>query len=315
MASKLAMKETFRFDEPGTLENPGPIGRIVRLVLGALCLWLAWQLAVHSDLTYLYKASFWILAVLGLMLAPYVVNIGFGAKWGAWPRVAPAAIMLGAAAVGYSTAGTPLAFPLWAATTIWMVYIYVHLGASFLLSAILATPGCEMRAIPHLLGLLFKRGAREHYCPGFIENIDKWEHARRSKTVTTDGGELSKSKYRQKDILANAGGQLLIYGVPFLALQLAGNLAGFAIATAVPAIAFLFVGVVCTYNAFRSHRVHCYFLAPWCLLAGIMTASYSLRIIDFGPSSWSLIVNTGLAGAAVLFMTSERIWGKYFGEK
>ena len=117
------------------------------------------------------------------------------------------------------------------------------------------------------------------------------------------------------DLLNNAGGQLLIYGVPFVALQLAGNLAGFTLATAVPAIAFLFVGAVCSYNAWRSGRVHCHFLGPWCLVAGTMTALYSLRIIDFGPDSWSLIVNTGLAGAALLYFGSERIWGRYFGHE
>ncbi|MDH3747544.1 MAG: hypothetical protein OER97_05010 [Gammaproteobacteria bacterium] len=313
MASKFAMKETFRFDQPGTLVGPGPIGRVVRLLLGAQCLWLVWQLAVHSGTPDLYNPSFWVLAVLGLMLAPYVVNIGFGVEWGAWPRIASVAIILGAAAVSYLTASSLLSFPLWATMTIWMIYIYAHLGVSFVLSAMLATPGCEMRAIPQLFGLVFKQGSREHYCPGFIDNIDKWEHGRHTKT--DDGDELSAADRREKDILGNAGGQLLVYGVPFLALQLAGNLAGFTLATAVPAIAFLFVGVVCSYNAIRSRRVHCYFLAPWCLLAGAMTALYSLRIIDFGPSSWSLIVNTGLAGAAVLYVASERIWGRYFGQE
>ena len=108
---------------------------------------------------------------------------------------------------------------------------------------------------------------------------------------------------------------MLIYGVPFVALQIAGNLGGFVVATSIPAIAFLIVGAVCTYNAWRSRRVHCFFLGPWCLLVGIMTALYSLRVIDFGPDSWSLIVNTGLAGAAILYFVSERIWGRYFDKE
>jgi hypothetical protein len=115
-------------------------------------------------------------------------------------------------------------------------------------------------------------------------------------------------------MVGNAGGQLLVYGVPFVALQLAGNLGGFSVATAVPALAFLFVGVLCSINAWRARRVHCYIMGPWCLIAGTMTALYSLRIIDFGPGSWSLIVNTGLAGAFIIYMTTERIWGKYFGQ-
>lgn len=313
MAGKLTMKDTFRFDRPGTLARPGPIGRIVRAVLGALCLWLVWQLAADSAIADLSNPSFWFLALLALSLAPYVVNIGFGIEWGAWPRIASAIVIIAAAVVSYLMAGSPLGYGLWATVTIWMIYVYAHLGVSFLLAAVLATPGCEMRAIPHLLGLVFKQTAREHYCPGFIDNVDRWEHSRYTDDSNEDDrGITDRSK---NDLVGNAGGQLLIYGVPFVALQLAGNLAGFTVATAVPAVAFLFVGVVCTYNAWRSRRVHCHFLGPWCLLAGTMTALYSLRSIDFGPGSWSLIVNTGLAGAAILYLGSERIWGKYFGRK
>ena len=310
MASKLAMKDTFRFDQPGTIKKPGPIGRIVRLALGALCLLMVWKLAIYSDTSDLRNPSFWVLAALGLMLAPYVINIGLGVNWGTWPRITSIVLILGAALVSYFSAGSVLAYPLWATTTVWMIYIYGHLGVSFLISAIIATPGCEMRAIPHLIGMARNQDAREHYCPGFIENIDEWEHGR---AANTDEARTGASPETDKDILNNAGGQLLVYGVPFVALQLAGNLAGFTIATAVPAIAFLLVGVACSYNAIRSRRVHCYFLGPWCLIAGTMTALYSLRIIDFGPGSWSLIVNSGLVGAAVLYVVSEKIWGKYFG--
>jgi hypothetical protein len=314
MGDKLAMKDTFRFDEPGTIAEPGPIGRIVRLILGALCLWLVWQLVTRSDTQDLFNPSFWVMAALGLMLAPYVVNIGFGVKWGAWPRVASVVAILAAAAFGFAMSDSVSSTPLWATVAIWMVYIYGHLGISFVLSAILATPGCEMRAIPHLFGIVLRSGAREHYCPGFIENIDQWERTRKDRPQEAESDSPSAHALAAKDMVGNAGGQLLVYGVPFVALQLAGNLGGFSVATAVPALAFLFVGVLCSINAWRARRVHCYIMGPWCLIAGTMTALYSLRIIDFGPGSWSLIVNTGLAGAFIIYMTTERIWGKYFGQ-
>ncbi len=315
MGDKLAMKDTFRFDEPGTIAKPGPIGRLVRLGLGTLCLWLVWSLVTRSDTPDLYNPSFWVMAAFGFMLAPYVVNIGFGVKWGAWPRLISALIVVAAAGVSLSMSGNVLGTPLWATVAIWMIYIYGHLGISFALSAILATPGCEMRAIPHLLGIVLRSEAREHYCPGFIENIDKWELTRNNPPHESDGDHQSVNALASKDMVCNAGWQLLVYGVPFVALQLAGNLGGFTVATAVPALAFLVVGVLCSINASRARRVHCYFMGPWCLIAGTMTALYSLRIIDFGPSSWSLIVNTGLAGAFVIYMTTERIWGRYFGEQ
>jgi hypothetical protein len=42
----------------------------------------------------------------------------------------------------------------------------------------LGTPGCEMRAIPDLLGRLTGHTAQEHHCPGFITPLDNWEARR-----------------------------------------------------------------------------------------------------------------------------------------
>jgi len=180
MADRLAMKDTFRFDEPGTLQRPGPIGRLVRLILGLLCLWLVWQLAFRSGTPDLTNPSFWIFVAFGMLLVPYVINIGFGVTWGAWPRIVSTILLVGAAAIGYLTTNGQIAFSLWATAAIWMAYVYGHLGISFVMSSLLATPGCEMRAIPHLLGKVLKRDTREHYCPGFIDNVDEWELNRRA---------------------------------------------------------------------------------------------------------------------------------------
>ena len=49
MKDQLAMKGTFRFDAPGTLERPGPIGRLVRLAMGIFMGWAAWHVGLHSD--------------------------------------------------------------------------------------------------------------------------------------------------------------------------------------------------------------------------------------------------------------------------
>jgi hypothetical protein len=32
-----------------------------------------------------------------------------------------------------------------------------------------------MRAIPHLAGIISGRPSKEHFCPGFIDLIDRWE--------------------------------------------------------------------------------------------------------------------------------------------
>lgn len=313
MAGKLAMKDVFRFDRAGSLERPGPMGRTVRLVLGLACLWVVWQLVTRSGLPDLVNPSFWVLAAFGLVLAPYVVNIGFGANLGAWPRVASVGLLALAAVVSFATAGSLLAAPLWATVVVWMVYVYGHLGLSFVLAAAIATPGCEMRSLPHLAGLVRRRDAREHYCPGFIQNVDAWERGRGGGAGDGETAGSATTARERRDFLRNASGQLLVYGLPFVLLQVAGNLGGFAVATGGAAFSFLFVGAACSANALRSGRVHCLFVGPWCLLAGTLMALYGFRQIDFGADTWALIANSGLAGAVVLYLASEKILGRYLG--
>ena len=68
--------------------------------------------------------------------------------------------------------------PLGALAYAMTVYTFGHLGVSFVLAAFLATPGCEMRAMPDLLGRLTGRMAQEHHCPAFIQPLDNWETRR-----------------------------------------------------------------------------------------------------------------------------------------
>jgi hypothetical protein len=121
-----------------------------------------------------------------IALAPYVVNIGFGVNFGAKPRYALIMLWAVAAFAGYLLENILRSQILWSVVEVTQIYIYGHLGISFLLSAILATPGCEMRAIPHLLGKMSGSGSKEHYCPGFIDNIDRWE-LRRKQGVDSNG--------------------------------------------------------------------------------------------------------------------------------
>lgn len=116
-------------------------------------------------------------------LVPYVVNIGYGVNYGARPRYVLLGIWLVAAFAGYIAEGSPNSEFLWGTIEFTQIYIYGHLGLSFLLSAALATPGCEMRAIPHLFGKLSGSGSKEHYCPGFIDNIDRWEQQRKVSEI------------------------------------------------------------------------------------------------------------------------------------
>ena len=164
----------------GSLERPGPIGRLTRLALGLLCAYALYQLILYRVIIISKPVSvlpsLTIMVVAAILIINYVVNIGFGKNFGRWPSYISIALVLSLAAVSWLVFGTAdhpvVGLALWS----WLVYFYSHLGVSFMLSAIIATPGCEMRSIPELLGRLFGRTAQEHHCPAsFITKIDAWE--------------------------------------------------------------------------------------------------------------------------------------------
>lgn len=179
MAEKKPLNEVFHFDEEGTLHPPGPIGRIVRLAVGLLLAKLVFDWLTLIDSSDYDQPFILMWVAISVALAPYVVNIGFGVNWGAIPRYILIGVWLLAACVGFLLEGTLTSELLWSVVEFTQIYIYGHLGISFLLSAILATPGCEMRALPHLFGKLSGTGSKEHYCPGFIDKVDRWEQRRK----------------------------------------------------------------------------------------------------------------------------------------
>ena len=98
-----------RLDEPGSLTPPGPLGRLVRLGWG---IFLA--VASYTVWTNRYGLSgwsfpiqpFWWAGVLALLIVlPYIVNIGFGVDWKAWPRNIVIAAMLVGIAVNMALYG------------------------------------------------------------------------------------------------------------------------------------------------------------------------------------------------------------------
>ncbi|MFQ5678259.1 MAG: hypothetical protein ACE5HP_02230 [Gemmatimonadota bacterium] len=169
-----------KFEQTGTLEPPGLIGRLVRLAMGGLLLWSLYALLTIGWPRLVAKAppgewNWWLYMVLAFWATPYVVNIGLTKSW----RRRPQHVLLAAGGlavlVDMVLYGSWWAPPLGAVTWIWLVYFSAHLGISFLLSALIATPGCEMRAIPHLWTKVTGRPTKEHYCPGFLDPIDRWE--------------------------------------------------------------------------------------------------------------------------------------------
>lgn len=173
-----------KLDEPGALPRPGPIGRIVRLALGALCLsHVYWLIRLGDNLVDAdghIRSLIWNGMLIGLFLISYVVNIGLSRPWKKWPLIVSGGVFLAIAAYGYLMAGNAETNLLARSTWVWEFYLFSHLGTAFLVSALIATPGCEMRAFHDLYSRLTGNPTKEHYCPvGPLHPIDQWE-ARRS---------------------------------------------------------------------------------------------------------------------------------------
>jgi len=169
-----------KLDEPGSLPRPGPIGRLVRLILGVLCLshvyWLIQVSGNLLDASGEIRSILWNGIIIGLFLVSYVINIGFSRAWKKWPAIISACVFLIIAAYGYLAAGTAetelLANVLW----VWEFYVFAHLGGAFIIAAAIGTPGCEMRAFHDLYSRITGNPTKEHYCPiGPLHPIDQWE--------------------------------------------------------------------------------------------------------------------------------------------
>jgi len=172
-----------RLDEPGTLTRPGPVGRLTRLVFGAICIWyLAELVDVYDsllDISGHVRNVIWNGFLPALFLVSYIINIGYSRAWKKWPAIVSAGVFLALATFGWFSAGSVETVLLARMMWIWLFYLSIHLGLSFLLSAVLGTPGCEMRALHDLYSRLSGNPTKEHYCPvGPLSAIDRWETSR-----------------------------------------------------------------------------------------------------------------------------------------
>lgn len=172
-----------KFQPVGTLQPPGPVGRIVRAILGLGCLYFVWQIfslwpSMIESKKLFTNGSFLFMTLFGLYLSPYVINIGWKLNTKRWPQVI--IVIISALFIGYNYYSTNQIYSklLNTFTLIWLAYIFLHLGVSFVLSAMIATPGCEMRAIGHLYSIFTGNKTYEHTCPGPLNKIDKWERSK-----------------------------------------------------------------------------------------------------------------------------------------
>jgi hypothetical protein len=136
---------------------PGPVGLLIRVVLGAVAVYALVELVTKWDIfrdRNLIESDFWFVTLFTLCLLADVFNIGLRRRWGPWPIVV---FLAGAAAlgsVGYLASGE-----VWTAALAAWVYagdllVFGALSVSFPVAIAMRTPGCELNALPRLVARL-----------------------------------------------------------------------------------------------------------------------------------------------------------------
>jgi hypothetical protein len=134
---------------------PGPVGLLIRVVLGAASVWGLVDLVTNWDIFRdqdLIESDFWFITLFTLCLLPDVFNIGLRRRWGVWPLVI---FLAGAAAIGSvgylgEVWTTALAAWVYAADLL----VFAALAVSFPVAIVTRTPGCELNAVPRLVARL-----------------------------------------------------------------------------------------------------------------------------------------------------------------
>jgi hypothetical protein len=141
---------------PGSA-RPGPVGLLIRVVLGAAAVYALVELVTKWDIfrdQNLIESDFWFITLFTLCLLADVFNIGLRRRWGVWPIVV---FLAGAAVLGlasYLAAGE-----IWTTALAAWVYagdllVFGALSVSFPVAIATRIPGCELNALPRLVARL-----------------------------------------------------------------------------------------------------------------------------------------------------------------
>jgi hypothetical protein len=121
---------------------------------------------------------FWFLALYAFLSLPHLFDVLLDLSWQRNSQLLFILLAATAAVVDFL-----LYQQLWKPLLAWFMYgvMIVVLGIltlSFLLAALLRTPGCEWRAIPHLLARWQGREIEAHPCSIYLHKLDQWEARR-----------------------------------------------------------------------------------------------------------------------------------------
>jgi hypothetical protein len=133
------------FEKPGSLPKPGPIGRMVRIVSGCALLYFfivtLTNFGNYIGLTVPKHPLMWLGVALSFYFLAYVVNVGFTITWGRWLQLITVLVAMASVVLDLSVYGSFWGPPLGLLVFVLLAYVTGHLGLSFILAGILATPG------------------------------------------------------------------------------------------------------------------------------------------------------------------------------
>jgi hypothetical protein len=160
---------------PGSA-RPGPIGLLIRMVLGAVAVYALVELVTKWDIfrdQNLIESDFWFVTVFTVCLLADVFNIGLRRRWGVWPIVV---FLAGAAAIG--SASYLASREIWTPALAAWVYagdlvVFAALSVSFPVAIVMRTPGCELNALPKLVARL--RGTADEETRRCLLGVDLFD--------------------------------------------------------------------------------------------------------------------------------------------
>lgn len=102
-----------------------------------------------------------------------------------------------------------------------------------------------------------------------------------------------------------------LWGIPAAAI-LAAMLLDPLLRAAIWSVALVWMGGACIANARRCGRTHCRFTGPFYLLMAVLVVAYAAGLLPIGDRGWAILGTTTIAGTALLWWASERIWGLFW---
>ncbi len=105
-------------------------------------------------------------------------------------------------------------------------------------------------------------------------------------------------------------GQLVGWALPAAGMVVGGV---FHVEAVVWPAALAWMGAACLANARRCGRMHCFFTGPFFLAMAVLALAVGLDIVSLGAFGWTWIGGGTLAGAVLLYVVTETVWGRYHG--